>query len=63
MRRIEHSIILRAIEEAGGDRRLAAERLDIGLSSLYRKLEEFERFLQGPGAGAPAESKQRSGTA
>jgi two-component system, NtrC family, response regulator AtoC len=43
VRRVEHGIILRAIEQAGGDRRLAAERLDIGLSSLYRKLEDFEK--------------------
>lgn len=42
VRRFEVSLILRAIEEAGGDRRLASQRLGIGLSSLYRKLEEFE---------------------
>jgi two-component system response regulator AtoC len=41
VRRYEINLILRAIEEAGGDRRLAAQRLGIGLSSLYRKLEEF----------------------
>ena len=41
VRRFEVSLILRAIEDAGGDRRLAAQRLGIGLSSLYRKLEEF----------------------
>jgi len=41
VRRFEQSLILRAIEEAGGDRRNAAQRLGIGLSSLYRKLEEF----------------------
>jgi two-component system response regulator AtoC len=41
VRRFELSLIRRAIEEAGGDRRLAAQRLGIGLSSLYRKLEEF----------------------
>jgi two-component system response regulator AtoC len=41
VRRFEVSLILRAIEEAGGDRRVAAQRLGIGLSSLYRKLEEF----------------------
>lgn len=41
VRRFEVSLILRAIDEAGGDRRLAAQRLGIGLSSLYRKLEEF----------------------
>jgi two-component system response regulator AtoC len=41
VRRFEVNLILRAIEDAGGDRRLAAQRLGIGLSSLYRKLEEF----------------------
>jgi two-component system response regulator AtoC len=40
VRHFELSLILRAIEDAGGDRRLAAQRLGIGLSSLYRKLEE-----------------------
>ncbi len=40
VRRFEISLVRRAIEEAGGDRRLAAQRLGIGLSSLYRKLEE-----------------------
>jgi len=44
LRRIEADIILRSIEEAGGDRRLAAQRLGIGLSSLYRKMEEYEQF-------------------
>ncbi len=43
LRKIEHTIIMRAIEDAGGDRRTAAERLEIGLSSLYRKLEEYDR--------------------
>jgi len=43
LRRHEMAIILRAIERAEGDRRAAAERLGVGLSSLYRKLEEFER--------------------
>ncbi|MBE0624938.1 MAG: hypothetical protein IH606_09015, partial [Burkholderiales bacterium] len=32
----------RAVDDAGGDRRLAAQRLGIGLSSLYRKLEELQ---------------------
>jgi two-component system response regulator AtoC len=41
VRRFEVNLILRAIEDAGGDRRLAAQRLGIGLSSLYRKLEEY----------------------
>ncbi len=41
VRRFELALIRRAIDEAGGDRRIAAQRLGIGLSSLYRKLEEF----------------------
>ena len=40
VRRFEVSLIRRAVDDAGGDRRLAAQRLGIGLSSLYRKLEE-----------------------
>jgi len=42
VRRFEYKVISQAIDEAGGDRRLAAQKLGIGLSSLYRKLEEFE---------------------
>jgi two-component system, NtrC family, response regulator AtoC len=38
MRRVEADIINRAIDAADGDRKLAAQRLGIGLSSLYRKL-------------------------
>jgi DNA-binding NtrC family response regulator len=41
LRQTEASIIMRALEEAGGDRRIASQRLGIGLSSLYRKLEEL----------------------
>ena len=40
MRQLELDILRRTIEEVGGDRRLAAQRLGIGLSSLYRKLDE-----------------------
>ena len=50
VRDFEHSLILRAIEDCGGDRRQAAQRLGIGLSSLYRKLEEHEQARQA-GAG------------
>ncbi|MBL8362623.1 MAG: sigma-54-dependent Fis family transcriptional regulator [Rubrivivax sp.] len=42
VRRFELSLLRRAIDEAGGDRRVAAQRLGIGLSSLYRKLEETD---------------------
>ncbi|MFZ2650166.1 MAG: sigma-54 dependent transcriptional regulator [Burkholderiaceae bacterium] len=48
VRRFEVSLIQRAIEEAGGDRRSAAQRLGIGLSSLYRKLEEFQAVSTPP---------------
>ena len=41
LRRYENQVISLAIAAAGGDRRAAAGKLGIGLSSLYRKLEEF----------------------
>jgi two-component system response regulator AtoC len=53
VRDFEHGLILRAIDECGGDRRAAAQRLGIGLSSLYRKLEEQEQARQAP--ATPAE--------
>ena len=52
VRDYEHSLILRRIDECGGDRRSAAQRLGIGLSSLYRKLEEYEPAPGGAAAGA-----------
>lgn len=42
VRRFECKVISQAITDAGGDRRAAAQKLGIGLSSLYRKLEEFD---------------------
>jgi two-component system, NtrC family, response regulator AtoC len=48
VRDFEHGLILRAIEDCAGDRRQAAQRLGIGLSSLYRKLEEHEQARQSP---------------
>jgi two-component system response regulator AtoC len=54
VRRFEADLITRAIAEAGGDRRTAAQKLGIGLSSLYRKLEEFERDGLICGASAHA---------
>ena len=42
MRHFEAQVIMRALEDADGDRRLAAQRLSIGLSSLYRKIEELD---------------------
>ncbi|HEX4943953.1 MAG TPA: sigma-54 dependent transcriptional regulator, partial [Usitatibacteraceae bacterium] len=43
LRRYEAGLVYRTLAMASGDRRQAAQRLGIGLSSLYRKLEEFER--------------------
>lgn len=42
VRRYENGVICKAIVDADGDRRVAAQKLGLGLSSLYRKLEEFE---------------------
>jgi two-component system response regulator AtoC len=42
VRRAEADIIGRVLKDCGGDRKAAAQQLEIGLSSLYRKLEEFE---------------------
>jgi DNA-binding NtrC family response regulator len=58
LRRFEADVVRGAIEESHGDRRAAAQRLGIGLSSLYRKLEELERdgLLPGTAPGSlPAE--------
>ncbi len=41
LRNFEADILASAIEEAGGDRKLAAQALGISLSSLYRKLDEM----------------------
>jgi two-component system response regulator AtoC len=42
LRRVEAELIQNTIEGCGGDRRAAADLLEIGLSSLYRKLQEYE---------------------
>lgn len=47
MRQVEATLVAKAISDAGGDRKEAAQRLGIGLSSLYRKLEELSDQLQG----------------
>ena len=55
MRKLELEIVRRAIEGAGGDRRLAAQKLGIGLSSLYRKMEESQPRDSDGGGAATAE--------
>ncbi len=52
LRAIEADLVLRALQESNDDRRAAAQRLGIGLSSLYRKLEEFERLGLVSGSAA-----------
>jgi two-component system response regulator AtoC len=42
VREFEYERIRAAIDAEGGDRQAAAARLGIGLSTLYRKLDEFE---------------------
>lgn len=44
VRRFEAGLIAKVLEETRGDRRLAADRLGIGLSSLYRKIDEYAEF-------------------
>jgi DNA-binding NtrC family response regulator len=59
LRRMEAEIVWRTIAQAGGDRRRTAQRLGIGLSSLYRKLEEFERLgLQREAALAAGDAER-----
>jgi two-component system response regulator AtoC len=41
VRRFERELLNNAIADAGGDRKLAAQRLGVGLSTLYRKLEDL----------------------
>ncbi len=41
VRAFERDFIVRTLRECGGDKRAAADVLGIGLSSLYRKLDEY----------------------
>lgn len=54
LRRVEAEIVFAALEACGGDRKEAAEKLEIGLSSLYRKLEEFALMGTARDAGSSA---------
>jgi two-component system response regulator AtoC len=42
LRRLEADLVRKAITDAGDDRKLAAQRLGISLSTLYSKLAELE---------------------
>ena len=50
LRQTEASLISMALTETGGDRKEAARKLDIGLSSLYRKLEELSDVIPNQGS-------------
>jgi transcriptional regulator with PAS, ATPase and Fis domain len=41
MERMEHDLIVRALEDSGGNRKKAAQRLGIGERTLYRKLKKY----------------------
>jgi DNA-binding NtrC family response regulator len=41
VRRFEADVIEKTLADTGGDRRQAAQLLEIGLSSLYRKIDEY----------------------
>lgn len=45
--RFEVSVIRKAIKDSGGDRQIAARKLGIGVSTLYRKLEEHDKLSAG----------------
>ncbi|MBL8113917.1 MAG: sigma-54-dependent Fis family transcriptional regulator [Acidobacteria bacterium] len=48
MAEIEKEAILTALQASGGNRKKAAERLDIGLRTLQRKLKEYRGETGGP---------------
>jgi two-component system response regulator HydG len=43
---LERRAILRALQEAGGDKLAAARLLGIGKTTLYRKLKQYETEVQ-----------------
>jgi DNA-binding NtrC family response regulator len=53
VRDYERLHIQRILRETGNDKREAARRLGLGLSSLYRKLEELDRPDATPGVSQP----------
>jgi two-component system, NtrC family, response regulator AtoC len=59
VRKFEAALIYRTIEESDGDRRVAAQKLNIGLSSLYRKLEELEEHAPLPEDSQPHDKVQQ----
>jgi two-component system response regulator AtoC len=60
VRDFEARLIHEAIEECGGDRMLAAHRLGIGLSTLYRKLDDADKMATAAGSGLKSAEAHRS---
>ena len=56
MHAIQTEILARAIQDAAGDRKLAAQKLDISLSSLYAKLNELRDGADSDFARTPSKS-------
>ena len=59
VRDFEAQLIHEAIEQADGDRMLAARRLGIGLSTLYRKLDEADKMAAGSTEARAADGHRR----
>jgi transcriptional regulator with PAS, ATPase and Fis domain len=59
LKRCERRHILAVVQEAKGDKNEAAEKLGIGLSSLYRKMDELDIDLA---AGEPAKETSDDGS-
>jgi len=57
MAEIEKEAILTALQASGGNRRKAAERLDIGLRTLQRKLKEYRGETGGDEGDDEAEDE------
>jgi DNA-binding NtrC family response regulator len=47
LRDLEREAVIRALVSTQGDKQLAARRLGIGRSTLYRKLKEYEGSTEG----------------
>lgn len=53
MEQLERAAIERALAEANGNRSMAAEILEIGRATLYRKLKSYELAAPAPGQVSP----------
>ena len=56
MDEIEKEAITQTLTETGGNKKLAAEMLGIGLRTLYRKLESYGWLNKSDGVSGESES-------